>query len=166
MNSRFLRARSLIAFGSTLSQCQANALARRQPIPIQTVRRTAQARQFNLLSGRKDQFRLTAGGQRDLNLPSSKRTLTPELNRPPHGLRGEIQCLKIAQLRADLAAAESACGCRLADLASATVAALQHEGLLEMSGHLLRLTPEGYPLANAVVTRLMTAIGCESIAHG
>jgi oxygen-independent coproporphyrinogen-3 oxidase len=57
----------------------------------------------------------------------------------------------------DLAAAEAACGCRLAEITGPALDALRAEGLLEWDGTTLRLSPAGYPLANAVLARLMAA---------
>lgn len=57
-----------------------------------------------------------------------------------------------------LPAAEAACGCRLAEIAGPALDALRADGLLEMDGAVLRLTPAGYPLANAVLARLMAAM--------
>lgn len=57
----------------------------------------------------------------------------------------------------NLADAETDCGCMLTALAGDAERQLQEEGLLARDGAILRLTPAGYPLANAVVTRLMTA---------
>ncbi len=58
----------------------------------------------------------------------------------------------------DLVAAESACGCALAQIAGPALAHLVETGLLEQADGWLCLTPRGYPLANRVVTRLMAAL--------
>lgn len=57
----------------------------------------------------------------------------------------------------DLTAAERACGRELASIAGDALITLRADGLLEMDGNILRLTPAGFPLANTVVARLMTA---------
>ncbi len=54
-----------------------------------------------------------------------------------------------------LADAERACGISLADVAGAALARAEAEELLERDGETLRLTPVGFPLANAVMARLM-----------
>jgi oxygen-independent coproporphyrinogen-3 oxidase len=57
----------------------------------------------------------------------------------------------------DLACAERECACALNELAGEIVVELIEAGLLERQGDVLRLTAEGYPLANQVVTRMMAA---------
>lgn len=55
----------------------------------------------------------------------------------------------------DLEEAETACGCRLLDIAGAAFEAAQRDSLLAVNGTHLRLTDIGYPIANTVVARLM-----------
>ena len=56
-----------------------------------------------------------------------------------------------------LASAEDDCGCSLREVAGDALATLCAQQLLEQAGEILRLTPNGYRLANLVVSRLMLA---------
>ena len=57
----------------------------------------------------------------------------------------------------NLRAVEMTCGCSLAVLTGDMLPRLISDGLLAQQADILRLTPAGFPLANQVMTRLMTA---------